>query len=820
MSTRPAASRRAAQCLKAAAGSHIWISDDLLADAFQRFIRSSTASSKRYGSNVPGPLEARRRLAKRRMMGLAAAGGGGGAVPDFGALFGAGKQPDIPWKWEAPTRVAQAPRQAPKQSPSKLSKLPQWLLKSNQFAVDLDPPQEIDPISSFEKRLCTASDIDKARALMRDFKAHEAHAGLFSRMAFERLCGRVPFETLVEFVQDPILNLPEANLFRKLVRQALKTGLSAQQYDLLVSTLESALVLGTVEDASIIEFLDRTKALSKLAYKGTWYDRRVHAIRGTDALLAENEQLSALARTYTSIWRGLSSCRIRSIVDIGADVLRRLAWDVSFIPRGLVPVDVKMAIYRSAFPLGKEHLEPPMCERLVAWNRRFSQSVEGNDALRAVVVDVLREATPTAIHDWKTSATLSIVEDVLDSDPAEPSSRLVLDSWLACLRKCWHLREPSDWYPVYDTIASRLPPASIAHHLSTAKEVEAARIVFRHWIAPSVASTASKRSIERFEHYLARHANARFRHAIPRTYLVRALVEPYYESGREKDDALRNALRMVNDVFQQTDLYRSRSESNTGSGQESYFSRDAAITAVRTHFQSNHQAAAALSSQLMSSWLDIVPDLDIRAVDGGLRYIAEITELLNSITVKLPTAATTSKSAAASEHPEPWHDLVHILAFAFAHDARYTQRQSFRRVYDCYRFLRTRKGKRGLQPMLTKALVWAGVIRPLREDQWVSTVKFTWILRQVREVEGDAVADQLDALVYQLRGQSIERAAREEKGKGVELEMGDGTEEGQKRWRERKRQKFRQGVWVIPRTRGKNGGSDRTTLQELEDIAT
>lgn len=122
--------------------------------------------------------------------------------------------------------------------------------------------------------------------------------------------------------------------------------------------------------------------------------------------------------------------------------------------------------------------------------------------------------------------------------------------------------------------------------------------------------------------------------------------------------------------------------------------------------------------------------------------------------------------------------------------------------------------------MLTKALVWAGVIRPLQEDQWVSTVKFTWILRQVREVEGDAVADQLDALVYQLRGQFIEKAAREGKGKGLEVEPRDGTEEGQQRWRERKRQKFRQGVWVIPRTRGKKGDLGRTVLEELEDVAT
>ncbi|KAG9238787.1 hypothetical protein BJ875DRAFT_449932 [Amylocarpus encephaloides] len=44
----------------------LWISDEALNEAFQRFSRVSN-TSKRYGSFVPGPLESRRRLGKRRM---------------------------------------------------------------------------------------------------------------------------------------------------------------------------------------------------------------------------------------------------------------------------------------------------------------------------------------------------------------------------------------------------------------------------------------------------------------------------------------------------------------------------------------------------------------------------------------------------------------------------------------------------------------------------------------------------------------------------------------------------------------------------------
>lgn len=84
---------------------HIWISDDLLAQAFSRFtLAVNSTGSKRHGSNVPGPLEARKRAARRRMVGLAQHQAS--PMPDFGSLFGTGSAlgagVDVGGLWKPP----------------------------------------------------------------------------------------------------------------------------------------------------------------------------------------------------------------------------------------------------------------------------------------------------------------------------------------------------------------------------------------------------------------------------------------------------------------------------------------------------------------------------------------------------------------------------------------------------------------------------------------------------------------------------------------------------------------------------------------------
>ncbi|PYI36349.1 hypothetical protein BP00DRAFT_491874 [Aspergillus indologenus CBS 114.80] len=84
---------------------HVWISDDLLASTFRSFVKSQ----RRHASRVPGPLEARRRLAKRKNCALAPMTG---ALPPDPHLFGRGGRQHFLWNGDP------APASSPLSSPN------------------------------------------------------------------------------------------------------------------------------------------------------------------------------------------------------------------------------------------------------------------------------------------------------------------------------------------------------------------------------------------------------------------------------------------------------------------------------------------------------------------------------------------------------------------------------------------------------------------------------------------------------------------------------------------------------------------------------
>lgn len=109
----PIACHRAVHSLGSAPLQHIWISDDLLSLAVNRFFRASCPHhQKRHGSHVPGPLEARRRAAKRQMTVQTGMYPSGGMMPplfDFGALFGVRERGEPRWRYEAPSPKGMPP---------------------------------------------------------------------------------------------------------------------------------------------------------------------------------------------------------------------------------------------------------------------------------------------------------------------------------------------------------------------------------------------------------------------------------------------------------------------------------------------------------------------------------------------------------------------------------------------------------------------------------------------------------------------------------------------------------------------------------------
>ena len=101
MRNRVRAYQAAARSIALADTQSVWINDDVLARAVHRFNRVFYGTFKRHGSNVPGPLEAQRRLSKRRM-GVLSPFNSSAPSTEFGALFGVGYQPELQWKWEQP----------------------------------------------------------------------------------------------------------------------------------------------------------------------------------------------------------------------------------------------------------------------------------------------------------------------------------------------------------------------------------------------------------------------------------------------------------------------------------------------------------------------------------------------------------------------------------------------------------------------------------------------------------------------------------------------------------------------------------------------
>lgn len=107
----PCGANTGRRVVRSATGSSngLWITDDILDNAFSHYLRAHRHQHRRHGSNVPGPMEARKRQSKRRMgMAVSFDQPMGPLIPEWRGMFSMGslfdKRPiDSRWTWAAPT---------------------------------------------------------------------------------------------------------------------------------------------------------------------------------------------------------------------------------------------------------------------------------------------------------------------------------------------------------------------------------------------------------------------------------------------------------------------------------------------------------------------------------------------------------------------------------------------------------------------------------------------------------------------------------------------------------------------------------------------
>ena len=98
----------------------------------------------------------------------------------------------------------------------------------------------------------------------------------------------------------------------------------------------------------------------------------------------------------------------------------------------------------------------------------------------------------------------------------------------------------------------------------------------------------------------------------------------------------------------------------------------------------------------------------------------------------------------------PLHiSTTHLTAYALARSPHISHRTSFRRVWECYRFLAAHRIP-APQPLLSRALFAAGLLRPLRHAACPPRAQARWVLRAIARLEGWPVARAVDAKIAPL----------------------------------------------------------------------
>ncbi|KAJ5550156.1 hypothetical protein N7461_004854, partial [Penicillium sp. DV-2018c] len=283
---------------------HLWISDDLLAATFRRFANGQ----RRHGSCVPGPLEARRRLAKRRNTVLASIGGS--SPEDIACLFGRNgrehmKWTDHPWQ-RAPfdTQALADYSSGPAEVPFPYSdQNPVPEPESSGFYTPRAPLSDHATRDQMLEEFLEGKSwgIEDARDFTRGLRIDLHREPRYSRRIFERLLARSDpnLTEAIAFLDDPFLNTRGSGNYAAAVEIFTRAKTKRGKRIAVLNTINRALELGSIPTDEICAII---AALPKVLVEnnktlGSWDQK-------------------ALTKHYRAMWKAIGSCNILGYHDL------------------------------------------------------------------------------------------------------------------------------------------------------------------------------------------------------------------------------------------------------------------------------------------------------------------------------------------------------------------------------------------------------------------------------------------------------------------------------------------------------------------------
>lgn len=742
--------------------NHIWISDEVLSEAFNRFVRVSH-TSRRHGSNVPGPLEARKRSAKRRMGCAVAAANMGPPGGDFGALFGAGagaggNAVEKGWSWTAP-----GSRPVPTQ---KALDVWGWGARTPKQPAEWEQPLAIP--QTVEEL------VEESRVAFDD---------LLKDAGSIDVLGRSDMAILSEFLMSSA-DEPAAKNVRRLIQWLPGRSISASAWEAIIALICDKIKLVSIDNE---ELSDVIRGLPHaLDWKQDDSDRRrLHdmyaAITGCldDRALSDSLVHQTVFEEVHRTTQNAQACTGLLLM------LAKTIGDVASV--GIISEQVSLTLLAIHSHGGED----------LSRNRLLSQ-----------LASMLRHISPTAIPRILKISTRKVLDN---GSPSFAYIRPRALTWLHCLTQAASLDK---YMPVvYAELANRLRPYQLTEHFASdhIEPYDIARAILHDWLphtdlknatdiyAESVSASTTLKQLKTLKGNLRDISTADLSVVAQEFERLRAqakqdkawdltwkiLLQAFVRTGVAYGLVVSDVISICKARYSPDMLYHIYIDMLSCPG----LALPNRITSVLVHhFMSKGENLLALKTFRADPSLGIteVPTLPLTLLeDFTLKFHMFSMFLRHADSV--PTMWR--KLLKCKVNPE-LIDLVHVVAHGVARTTTINDSQAYRRVWSLYRWLQDRGAP--VEPLISRALVTAGILRPIRKHVWIPDERLEYILSIVEKVEGVEIREQVEGLALRMREEVhdkvlLRRRAKEENAWTLEsTEMAKKAQFRLKQWSKRK----------------------------------
>lgn len=627
------------------------------------------------------------------------------------------------------------------------------------------------------------------------FGVDPSRALWFSPVAFSRLLElHRPLPELLDFLGDAILNTTDAVNFepfaRALTHHYMFAPMGVDDYRRLVSACVERIANGVIDQLAV-----------------------EHIVRSVPYMKVESMDSSNkdyLQDALFSIWSALGARRETGAIDLQPSAYAKFLSRVVSLGMGSQSLQLATEILRTSSSLHQMQFntdEKRTLQRYTWLLMQHDQTTtrktndiatvlpEGVD--EPMAIDLTLNAAPGAFaRKWIETVTRTFTEiEFRERFLGDDYCRQVLIPWLAVLRSCTHLKQSlcdETWASVYSSLARAVKPKKLVSHFEALKDFSLTPVILlRHWFARdlkfatpftppkpeathahklyingkilirklpykeslifrnfrdenkriSLTGVVEERFSDRYAHYLA-----------DGQYLRRACMLALLDVLRPFLSEQRDCMEFWLELLLRRKPRQTFSEFANMAKRLKALHIDRGIIARYINYscKMSPQAALWLLTEKKGQWVSASPDVPIKLITHSNVDPVLIFRLLRqrdpSAAVPLRHRPDHAKNCALSRGRVR---LMHNLALAFAHSDRFTPKQAFRYVWQLYCYLS--RARAPLGPDISRAMVHATVVRPMKAGQFLDLGVYPIVLALVKRLEGSEVANELDHMVWEHR---------------------------------------------------------------------